>query len=63
MDREALDIDGVCHAVSLARSTVYDLIRDHRFPPGYKAGRRRLWSRRSIEDWVRRSERKGVAVG
>lgn len=63
MRREALNIQQVCSVVGLGKTLIYELIDQNRFPPGFKVGRRRLWSRKSIEEWVARSEREGVAVG
>jgi len=49
-----LTLNDVVRATSLARSTLYDLIRDTRFPAPVKIGRLSRWPEGDVMDWMAR---------
>ena len=51
--REILSVGEVVVVTGLARQSIYTLIRKGEFPPGRSLGRRRLFLRSEIDDWMR----------
>lgn len=44
------EIERIC---GLRKTTIYQLINDGKFPPGFKVGRSRLWRWTAIQEWVK----------
>lgn len=49
-----LTLNDVCSITGLARSTIYDLIRQVDFPPQVKIGSASRWSETDVVDWMAR---------
>lgn len=49
-----LTLHDVRSITSLARSTIYDLIREADFPPPLKIGSASRWSESDVVDWMAR---------
>ncbi|MYD97380.1 MAG: helix-turn-helix domain-containing protein [Gammaproteobacteria bacterium] len=49
----ALKAQDVADAISVALSTLYELVRDGTFPPAdFRVGRSPRWTRETVEAWV-----------
>ncbi|MHB1115172.1 helix-turn-helix transcriptional regulator [Sideroxydans sp.] len=44
------EVERIC---GLRKTTIYQLINDGRFPPGFRVGRSRLWRWSVIQEWVK----------
>lgn len=49
-----ITLDEVLSVTGLARTTVYDLIREGDFPPQVKIGSASRWSANDVTDWMAR---------
>jgi prophage regulatory protein len=61
---DLIDMHVVLNKTGLSRSSIYRAIREHGFPPAVPMiGRRQLFVRREVEDWVkaRIAERRAAA--
>jgi len=47
-----------------SRQSVYNLIRDHEFPPGFRVGGvgKLLWSESEVDSWLRNQAKKYPAI-
>ena len=49
----ALDLEGVCNLTTLARPTVNRGIANGTFPSPQKFGRKNIWMRSTVIEWLR----------
>lgn len=56
-----LALDAVCHAISLGKSSLYDLMKtDPTFPRPVKIGARSRWSEAKLLDWIEEKVRQAA---
>jgi len=51
---EVLTKSETCAKLNLATRTLENMVKARRFPPGVRKGRNLYWSRRAIDEFVRR---------
>ena len=56
-ERQLLGLVEITTLTGLPKSAIYALIDEGKFPSFRKLGRRTLWLRSEIEDWMRRLEK------
>jgi prophage regulatory protein len=49
---ESIDIGQVMLMTGLRRSTIYQKLKERKFPAPMKAGKRNVWLKSDIEKWV-----------
>ncbi|RLL45484.1 DNA-binding protein [Oceanobacillus piezotolerans] len=52
MDKEVMNVKEIADYLGLHTDTVYDLVRDNAIPH-FKIGKRILFSKEAIENWIR----------
>ena len=52
-DDRALSLDGVCEITTCSKPYIYRLVAAGRFPAPKKIGRKNIWMRSIVLDWLR----------
>ena len=52
MTEQILTIEEVAKHLRVTRATIYNLLKDGNFPPGFKVGRVRRWKLSQIQEFM-----------
>ena len=56
-----IDVKEISRAYGITKSAIFNLVKNGKFPEGYKIGGSRRWNPAEVENWVKKQSKEAIS--